>query len=592
MAKARPIPNRSPRPARLGGLALLAILLATPRPGLAAEGVKVDVEVEGLTAEMKRNVLGSIMLVGAAAEGRLSEGEARRLAARAQEEIRHALQPFGYYRPEIRAELATEGDPWNARYLVDRGPPLPLSAVDVQVTGPGAELPRFRALVGGFALKPGARLEHAPYDALRAALQQTAGQNGYLDAKFLKRQILVDLERYTARIDVHFETGERYFFGPVRFRQDVLDSAFVQSFVPFKTGEPYNVDSLIAMQSALGSSPYFSRVEVDPRRDEAVNLTVPIDVVLERSKRVRYTLGGGYGTDTGIQGEVTLEFRRLNRKGHRGEVNALVSELRTTGGAQYQVPRAFGRKQLLTYSFTLVDEETDVQTNRGGAAGVSLTRSRGQWHESFGLYLQRQTFTVGVDTGTPNLLFPELSWTRVRSDDRLHPRSGYRVVLLARGSSEDVLSDVTFLQVNLQSKGILEAGAKGRLIVRAETGASMSADFHELPPGMRYFAGGAQSVRAFGYQDLGPRDANGEPTGGARLLFGNVEYEQRVFGDWGATAFYDIGNAIDHFGDRLEDGAGVGLRWFSPVGMVRLDLAWPIAESAPGRVQFSIGPDL
>jgi translocation and assembly module TamA len=99
-------------------------------------------------------------------------------------------------------------------------------------------------------------------------------------------------------------------------------------------------------------------------------------------------------------------------------------------------------------------------------------------------------------------------------------------------------------------------------------------------------------VRAFGYQELGPRDANGEPLGGERLLFGSFEYEHRFFGDWGAAGFYDIGNALQQFGDRLEDGAGVGLRWSSPVGMVRLDVAWPIDVSPRGRLQFSIGPDL
>jgi len=131
------------------------------------------------------------------------------------------------------------------------------------------------------------------------------------------------------------------------------------------------------------------------------------------------------------------------------------------------------------------------------------------------------------------------------------------------------------------------------LIVRADVGSTWTHDFHDLPPSMRYFSGGAQSVRAYGFQDLGPRDPNDEPLGGQRLLFGSLEYERRVLGNWGLATFYDIGNALERFIDPLEDGAGIGMRWISPVGMVRLDLAWPIYDPSSGRRwQFSIGPDL
>jgi len=585
--------KQSLQPSRLREAAVLMACLLAVAPARVAEGVKVKVVVDGLTAEMKRNVLGSMMLARAADEGRLSEGEARRLAWRARQEIEQALQPFGYYRPVIHDRLVTQGDPWKARFTVEPGPPLLLSGVEVRVTGAGAELPGFREAVRDLPLKPGGRLEHAPYEALKAGLDRIAAQNGYLDAKFVTGRIAVDLESYTARIDVLLETGRRYYFGPVRFQQTVLDAAFVNSFVPFETGEPFDVDSLIAMQSALGASPYFSRVEVEPRRDLAKDLVVPIDVRLEPARRLRYTLGGGYGTETGFQAEATLELRRLNMKGHRATVSVLAAERRNTVGAQYQVPRAFGRKQLFTYSVALEEEETEAQRSRGGSIGVSLARSRGGWQESFGLFIQRQHFTVGADEGTPDLLFPELSWARVRSDDRIRPRKGYRLAFLLRAASDQVVSDATFGQFNVQSKGLGGAGVRGRVIVRAEAGATRSGDFHLLPPNMRYFSGGAQSVRAYGYQELGPRDASGEPLGGQRLLFGSIDYEHRLFGGWGVAAFYDIGNALENFGDPLEDGAGAGVRWSSPVGMVRLDVAWPIHDPGHGgQLQFSIGPDL
>jgi translocation and assembly module TamA len=568
------------------------MLLMTASPVRAAEGVKVDVVVDGLSGDMKRNVLSSMMLANAASGGRLSEGEARRLAARAPGEIEKALQPFGYYKPVIRDQLDASGDSWKARFNVEPGPPLLIASVDVKVTGPGAQLPRFQQVVREFSLKPGSRLEHAPYETLKSGLSQAASQNGYLDAKFVKRRIEVDLAADTARVEVHFETGPRYFFGPVRFHQDVLDSAFVWDFVKFRTGDPFSMDSLIAMQRALGSSPYFSRVEVEPLRDQAKDLVVPIDVRLERAKALRYTLGGGYGTDTGFQGEASLEFRQLNKMGHRAQLRVLISELRDEVSTQYQQPRAFGRQQLLSYTIAVQDEQTDAQRTRGGSIGMTLARDR-KWQESYGVFFQRQQFTVGVDTGRPDLLFPEVWWTHLRSDDRLQPREGHRFKILARVASDRLVSDVSFTQVSLETKGLWSPGRHDRVIARADAGATWSDQFHSLPPGNRFFAGGSQSVRAYGYQDLGPHDATGEPVGGKRLEFGSFEYERRLFGSWGLAGFYDIGNALERFGDPLSSGAGAGLRWFSPVGMVRLDWAWPIHDPSQGRqIQFSIGPDL
>jgi translocation and assembly module TamA len=493
----------------------------------------------------------------------------------------------------IRQDLDTGGDPWKARFFVDPGPPLLLASVDVKVDGPGAQLPKFAEIVRAFPLRPGQRLEHAPYDALKAALARTASQNGYLDAKFVSSRISVDLDAYTSSIEVHLETGQRYFFGPVRFEQDVLDDDFVNSYVTFEPGDPYNVDSLIAMQSALGGSPYFARVEVEPRRDQMQGLQVPIDVRLDPARRLRYTLGAGYGAETGAQVEAALEFRRLNKRGHRGTVNVLVSQYRNSVGLQYQLPRAFGRDQLLTHSISLLDEETDAQHSRGGTVGSTLAFVRGRWQQSLGVFFQRQDFTVGADTGKPDLLFPELTWTRVRTADRIKAMSGDRIVLLVRGASDQVVSDVGFAQAQVSTKWIGRAGKRDRVIVRADAGGTRSNDFRKLPPNMRYFSGGAASVRAYGYQELGPQDANGEPLGGQRLLFSSAEYDHRVVGDWGVAAFFDIGNALEFFSDPLKQGAGTGLRWASPVGMVRFDIAWPINDRSHGsQLQFSIGPDL
>jgi translocation and assembly module TamA len=99
-------------------------------------------------------------------------------------------------------------------------------------------------------------------------------------------------------------------------------------------------------------------------------------------------------------------------------------------------------------------------------------------------------------------------------------------------------------------------------------------------------------VRGFDYQELGPRDASGEVVGGRHLLFGSMEYEHRIRGNWGVAAFVDTGNAFNSFNDGLETGAGIGLRWKSPIGMVRVDVAAAVSQDNGLRLHFTLGPDL
>lgn len=117
--------------------------------------------------------------------------------------------------------------------------------------------------------------------------------------------------------------------------------------------------------------------------------------------------------------------------------------------------------------------------------------------------------------------------------------------------------------------------------------------FRQLPPRFRFFAGGDESVRGFGYQELGEEDEAGNVIGGQALLVGSLEYELRVLEKWSGAVFYDTGNAFRAFGDPLEYGAGLGVRWRSPIGPIRADVAWALSEDGtPFRFHLNIGPDL
>jgi translocation and assembly module TamA len=587
----------------LAPVAFLAWL--APRPGFPAEGAHLQVVVEGLGGALsgvmetrslqgttlRQNVLSLLSIEQARKEKNLTEARIRSLHKRAAEEIGRALQPFGYYRPAIDARLDRQGADWIARYRIDPGPELLLDSVDVRVAGAGADDPHFTDAVRRFPLSRGDAVNHPAYESGKAAIEEAAAENGYLDAKFETSEIRIDLDRYAATVVLHYQTGPRYLFGPVTFRQDVLKPELLRGYVTWKEGAPLNVNELLNLQNTLSDAPYFSRVEVTPRRDEARGLEVPILVDLIPSKPQRYQFGLGYGTDTGPRASVHADYRRVNRSGHRAELDVRYSGIEKSGSARYLIPGAYPRTDVYTISLGYMRQTTSTSESNTALAGVDRSVSRGRWRESLSLFYQRETFKVGVDRGVSRLLTPGGSWTRVIADDRIDTKNGHRLQFQIQGAAESVLSTATFLQARVTGKWIRSVSDRNRLIGRADVGHTLTSDFRRLPPRVRFFAGGDQSVRGYAFQELGTRDELNNVIGGKTLLVGSVEFEHRFLPKWGGAAFFDAGNATNGFTGQIKKGAGLGVRWISPVGPIRIDGAYGLDERKV-RLHVNIGPDL
>jgi translocation and assembly module TamA len=585
-------------------LGLTILLLAAV--GGSARGAGLRVEVTGLGGALsglletrslegttvRQNVLSALSIEQAAdKEKNVTEARVRSLHGKAPEEIRKALQPFGYYRPTIDARLTREESDWVATYRIDPGPELLLESVDVTVSGAGADDPSLVAAARAFPLTRGDAVNHPAYEGGKAVLEEAASENGYLDGRFATSEIRVDLDRYAASIALHYETGPRYLFGPVTFRQNVLKPELLRGYVTWEEGTPLNVKELLTLQNALSEAPYFSRVEVVPRKEEARDLRVPIVVDLVPSKPQRYQFGVGYGTDTGPRVSVHADYRRLNRSGHRAEADVRYSEIEKSGTARYLIPGAYPRTDVLTFSVGYLRQTTQTSESNTALAGVDRSVSRGGWRESLSLFYQREDFKVGVDRGISRLLVPGGSWTRVVADDRIDTKNGYRLQFQARGATESVLSNATFLQLEAQGKAIRSLSDRDRLIGRADLGHTITSDFRSLPPRIRFFAGGDQSVRGYAFQELGTLDELGNVIGGKTLLVGSIEYEHRFLPKWGAAVFFDAGNATDGFTGQIKKGVGAGVRWISPVGPIRIDGGYGI-DDRKIRLHVNIGPDL
>jgi translocation and assembly module TamA len=553
----------------------------------------VRVEVEGLDKEVRNNTLALLGIAREQENTGLSADRIRLLHRKAEAEIRASLEPFGYYRPVVNASLANDGASWTARYAVEPGPPMLINSLELAVTGEGASDPSFIAFRAKPPLSAGGALVHARYEDAKRQLSRLAAARGYFDARLTRSEIRVDVERYPSEVFLDFDTGPRYRFGPVEVQvTGDLNADWLSRYAEFEKGEPFDAEKITDLQKALLGTDYFSTVDIRPAPARASDGQVPIEVLLVQRKRDQYTAGLGYGTDTGVRGTLGWERRFIGERGQKFNSELEVSEILTGLSAQYTIPvfRPVTDKVALTANAS--HDHPETSDSRTVKTGASLTRGFGDWLLTGSLVLQRERFEVADDSGDTKLLMPGASALYVRADDRIIARRGYRVQLDLRGASDSVVSDLTFVQGRIQGKGILGLGESGRLITRAEAGATNTDDFDELPATLRFYAGGDNSVRGYAYESIGPVNASGEVTGGKYLLTASIEYEHHLYKKWSGVTFYDAGNAFLGEYEPLKSGVGVGVRWRSPVGNIRLDIANAVSEpDRPWRIHFTLGPD-
>lgn len=571
---------------------LWALLLLTA--AARADPPQVTVTVDGVEGPLLRNVLAYLSINTYAAAPTLSDSLVQRLNARAPDEIRQSLQPFGYYDVQVKSELKPAPGGWAAHYSITLSPPVRIRHVEVVLSGAGREDPDFDKYLTDFPVRPGDQLDQQLYEASKNRLLELAAHRGYIDARYTDTHLVVNPEQHWADVSLAMDTGQRYYFGDVSFVQDFMDESFLRRYLKFKPGEPFDNDQLVALQYALNDGGYFTTVAVEALRAQAVDGRIPVRITLTPRKRNRYTVGLGYGTDTGPRVTLGWNNSRINGLGHTLAAQAQFSRLVEAFQVNYTVPQADPTNERLVYSAGNSREILASFVTYTSSVGVSRFVGLGPWTMNQYLLLEHDRSNLGTSTTNSTILVPGLAFARTYSDDLILPTHGYRVSLDVRGANNALFSDTTFAQAHLQTKLIVPLNDSTRLLLRGEIGATAVKSFAELPVTQRFFAGGDQSVRGFGYNSLGPRDAQGNVTGGQDIETGSIEVDH-IFGQvFGVAAFIDTGDVMDSFTTSLEKGVGAGLRWRTPVGMVRVDFAHPVKRPDLDRVRvhISIGPDL
>ena len=565
---------------------LLALVACAVAPVAAA-----SVSLRGLDSTQEANVRDALGL--ASLECDAPEWQRRRQTTLAPEQISGALEALGWYRSTVSITDEPSGkNCWKKTVTVTPGPATTYRDTEVRLEGTATDDPTFKKILKSQPLKPGAVVHHGRYRRFKRDLANLASQRGYFDAKFTASTVTIDEDLNGATATVVFDSGPRYTFGEVAIESDILTDRLFNTLNDINPGDDYSSSLITSTQRNFLDSGYFGFVNVtaDPRKAEG--LTIPVVVDVSAAKKRVYSGGVGFSTDVGPRLRLNYRNRRINRRGHALVSQLLTSPVQSIVGLQYRVPIGHDRRDVLSFNSNYEDQDTDTSQFKSVELGVRRTLAlKSGWLNTTFLELRREDFTVGEQDDVSTLLIPGMSWYRGSDTSNARPAQGYSLDFDVRGTSTAIGSDTSFLQVEARTRYIFSLSKRIRVLTRLNLGATARDASNEIPPSLRFFAGGDNSVRGYAYETIGPENDEGDVVGGGQLVTASVEFDRSLGKNWAVALFADTGSA---FNDKPEfkTGVGFGIRRVTPVGPLRLDFAFPLDRDRLVRLHFSIGSDL
>ena len=553
-----------------------------------------EVVVSGLSTEAETNVTLTLSLTKEKCDS--PEWKIRQLFNKSADEIDDAMRALGYYHASSSQNLSFNEDCWQADFTVEPGPSVKIDSIDIMIEGEAKDDEEFNLLRDKLQGNTGTVLNHSHYEKMKSQIESQAMERGYLKGRFVEKTLLVDKEQNTAQIKLTYDAGKRFYFGELTIEQDILDPDFVSKFVEIEPGEFYSSSQLAKTHNALSKTGYFEMVDIQPEMDKIQQLDVPISMKLYPKKIHHYSFGLGYDTDKGPLLGASYINRRMNRRGHYLTSDIDLSPVLSTADVEYNVPLEDPTTETFSFGGGLKREDTDSFKSMSGKVSTRLKYAfENGWkqtlfldwvYEQYSAYSENNSY-LNNDT---MLLLPGGSWLLSVADNPLRPTQGYRLNFNIAGTYKNPITDISLLQGSMAAVWTHSVPWDARFIVRGEQGATLVDDFNRLPTSYRFYAGGMNSIRGYSYKELGPKDSQGNVIGGRYLSVVSLEYEQTVYGDWGMAAFIDGGNAYNLDDIQIKTGVGLGARWYSPIGPIRVDFAIPLDEAESSfQIHFAAG---
>ncbi len=623
-----------------------ALLLAAALPAFA----DVTYVVNGLDETLAANVLSHADTVQFGPRARLRPRDHEKVIDKAIADARAALRPFGYYAPEISARIIEKEDRSAIVELtIEAGTPIRVASVDVSVVGPGATDRLISSWLRAWPLGEGAVLDQTTWENEKQIAIETANSRGYLAAEFTARRLELDLEKSAATLVLMLDTGPRYVMGDVEYSGHSLKPGILEYIPRFDKGDPYTAGLVSRFRTDLWKTGYFDDVTVlETDRPDLDPPAVDFDVRVATKTKNHYSGALGWGDDTGIRLQANYSRHPMSSNGDRLDLGIGYRELddQLTLRSRYRKPWIGRSRQWWDAELTLRVENQDLEVKRDEEDEDFIQLATGdldERHVRFGRLKLRnlkggeaQRFTtpfvqflnsdqrfdlVDLTPDDPttrvedpvlegrlrtieNAFSIGLDYEVVDVQGRAFETFGRRDRAWIFHSDKAFGSTVEFTQLYAATRRSFLLGDRLKFHVRGEIGYTdaivdefvldiagqpLNLSFTRLPNFYRFKAGGSMSVRGYGFEQLSNNDI-----GSNNIITASAEAEYRFLNSWSGAVFADIGNAFNDWDDPdLKRGIGIGIRWYSFAGEIRVDVAQAIDfEGKPIRYHLTIGTPL
>lgn len=563
---------------------LLIVSLLTPLT------VYADFHISGVPKAIKSKLIDHMKNLEFPCDS--SPSASNRILKQSNAELTLALHSLGYFNAQVSQELLFKKKCWQLSYEIQLGDPLLIREANIEITGAAAPEKGFLDLLAKYTMQSGSPFSSETYEQFKETLQARAIRLGYFDAKMLEQRVDIYPHLNVADITLRWHSGQRYLFGELQIDQTVLQDKLFADLLSITPGTPYNLSTLQNDRIRLTESRYFELVEVTPILALQHDGQVPIQVMATAGPPSSYEAGVGFSTDTGPRMRGSYTRHRINDAGHQGEVSLLLSQVLNKVNLNYKVPWHDPRTDSIRADVSFLDERNDSYESQRWETSLtdSMLLSSG-WNQALSLTLTTEKSIIAAQEDNSIHLVPGISWSKLSADNLSYPSRGYSLSFAVLGSNEQFVSDSSFLQLQSSAKWVTTLPYKVRLLMRGDFGYTLSGSIDELPSSRRFFTGGDNSIRGYEYQSLGPIEG-GEVIGGKHKAVASIELERPVYKKWSLATFVDSGNAWNERFDPVT-GVGVGLRWHSPIGPLRFDVAVPLDDDTTNfRIHLSFGAQL
>lgn len=549
------------------------------------------IELTGVTGERKENVELYLADISPA-----EINHSARFKNRVSRDIKQALRGLGYYQVVVDFVDERKGKDYILHAKITANKYVYIQTNDLRMIGEAANDTQFLQLLKNAAPKKGERMHHGKYENFKKELLSLANRKGFFDAKFERSQLYVRPGDRRGTVKLYFNSGVRYRFGNIDFSGSQIRQARLRSLLTFRSHDHYSARLLGELNQALASTSWFAGInmnaDVENRHDGLVDLTV------ELTPAVRNVLetGLGFATDIGPRVKTKWEKPWLNDRGH-----SLLTDLSLSGPEQsfesrYKMPLRNVSHDY--YQFVLGFKNLDEKSTSTRSKELNLVAERNWllangWTRNASVRWLYEDFIQADQDDQANLILPGLSLSKGTDSGGSMPMQADYYLLAMEVADQSWGSDTDFIRLRGRAGWIGSWSVDQRWLVRLDAGTILQEEVQNIPPSLRFFAGGDNSLRGYRYRSVAPTDDKQQLIGGTRLASVNLEYQYRLKGDWWLALFTDYGSAWNDNPDWKQS-VGAGVRWASPIGAVRFDLGMAL-DSEPKRefrLHFTLGPEL